>query len=111
MTKKITGIEDRYLLNLRVLPITERITCIEDRYLSSKITQNKGNLKVITWENYEVVINFLAGEAPNYFTLKYTKKCSTKKEAEKLESQALSIIRKYIKNPNDKFFKTKTLFY
>ena len=89
--------------------MTKKITCIEDRYLSSKITHNEGNFKGIPWENYEVVINFLAGEAPNYFTLKYTKKCSTKKEAEKLESQALSIIRKYIKNPNDKFFKTKTL--
>lgn len=89
--------------------MTKKITCIEDRYLSSKITHNKGDFKGIPWESFEVVINFLAGETPNYFSVKYSKECATRKEARKLELQAISIIRKYIKNPNDKFFKTKTL--
>ena len=87
--------------------MTKKITCIEDRYLSSKITHNKGDFRGILWENFEVIINFIAGETPNYFIMTYSKECATKKKAEKLESQALSIIRKYIKNPNDEFFKTK----
>ncbi len=89
--------------------MTKIITRIEDRYLSSKITHNKGDFRGILWENFEVIINFIAGENPNYFRMTYSKECATKKEAEKLESQAISIIGKYIKNPNDEFFKTRIL--
>lgn len=76
-----------------------------DRYLSSKITHNKGEFMGIFWENWEVVINFLAGTAPNYVSKSYRKECATEKEAKQLESKALLIIKKYIKNPDDEFFK------
>ena len=106
--KKIIEIEMNSMHELNSA-YANAITRIEDRYLSSKITHNKGDFKGIPWENFKVVINFLAGEAPNYFSLNYSKECATRKEAEQLESQAISIIEKYIKNPNDKFFKTITL--
>ena len=76
-----------------------------NRYLSSKITHRKGDFRGIVWENWEVVINFLAGTAPNYVSKSYVKECATEKEAKQLQSKALSIIRKYIKNPDDEFFK------
>lgn len=85
------------------------ILCDEDRYLSSKITHNKGDFRGIPWENWEIVINFLSGNAPNYESKSYRKECATKKEAKQLESRALSIIKRYLKNPNDEFFKQRVL--
>jgi|LauGreDrversion4_2_1035121.scaffolds.fasta_scaffold539717_2 hypothetical protein len=78
---------------------------IRDRYLSSKITHNKGDFRNIPWENWEVVINFTAGNAPDFETKSYRHECATEKEAKKLQSQALSIIKLAIKDPENKFFK------
>ena len=83
------------------------LTCDEDRYLSSKVTHNKGDFRGIPWGNWEVVINFVGGDSPNYVSKSYKKECSTEKEAKQLESRALSIIRRYVKNPNDEFFKQR----
>ena len=63
-----------------------KITCAEDRYLSSKITHNKGDFRGIIWENWEVVINFVDGFAPNYISKSYKKECATEKEAKQLNS-------------------------
>jgi len=70
---------------------------IENRFLSSKITHNKGDFRGIPWENWEVVINFLDGTTPNLVAKTFKKECSTEKEAKKLESKALSIIKLAVK--------------
>ena len=82
---------------------------IDDRYLSSKITHKKGDFKGIPWENWEIIINFIDGVAPNYVSKSYRKECSTEKEAKQLQSKALLIIKKAIKNQNDEFFKQKVI--
>lgn len=87
----------------------EKITCLEDRYLSSKITHNKGDFRGIPWENWEVVINFVAGHAPDFETRTYKKECATEKEAKKLESRALSIIQLAITKPDEEFFKQRLI--
>jgi hypothetical protein len=82
------------------------VKTLSDRYLSSKITHNKGDFRGIAWENWEVVINFLNGESPDYVSKSFKRECATEKEAKKLESKALSIIQLAITDPKNEFFKT-----
>lgn len=74
--KKIIEIEMNSMHELNSA-YANAITRIEDRYLSSKITHNKGDFRGILWENFEVIINFIAGETPNYFIMTYSKECAT----------------------------------
>ena len=83
---------------------------LSDRYLSSKINYNKGDFRGISWENWEVTINFIDGYSPNYVSKSYKKECSTEKEAKQLQSRALSIVKRAVENPDDEFFKQIIFF-
>ncbi len=82
---------------------------IDKRYLSSKIDHNKGEWRGIPWENWEVTINFLLGKEPNIEQKTIKKECATEKEAKKLQSQALKIIRLAISDPENEFFKQRVI--